>query len=317
MYRFVLTCSSHDLSLEPRLSTLLKITQTMERLISLGRTFFGLALIGVAVQQTFYPGFRSCLTPTPVWLPALPFWVAFSSVLLIVAGTLIIQGRKAKKASLVLGAILLLLFLLGHVPHQLNNNGAMLGAWTDALKGFAFSGGAFVIAGSFTHTENSLQEDSSFIRIVAQLIPAGRIFFSITMIIFGIDHFLYTDFVATLVPSWIPGSLFWTYFAAIALTASGLAIIFKIKTSLIATLLGIMIFLWMILLHIPRAIADPNLNNGNEITGVFQALGFAGIAFVLAGLSKNSAVYKIKKTKEKNRYTGPENIVRENEKIIT
>ncbi len=32
--------------------------------------------------------------------------------------------------------------------------------------------------------------------------------FSITMISFGIDHFLYTEGIATLVPAWIPNHIF-------------------------------------------------------------------------------------------------------------
>jgi uncharacterized membrane protein YphA (DoxX/SURF4 family) len=103
------------------------------------------------------------------------------------------------------------------------------------------------------------------------------------MILFGIDHFLYADFVSKLVPMWIPGQLFWTYFAGVALIGSGIGIILKIKLKLVATLLGVMIFLWLIMLHIPRAIADPYGDKGNEVTSVFEALGFSGIAFVIAG----------------------------------
>ena len=102
------------------------------------------------------------------------------------------------------------------------------------------------------------------------------------MIVFGIDHFLYTEFVATLVPRWIPAPVFWTYFAAVALIGSGVAIILKIKIRLIGILLGIMLFIWFVILHIPRAVADPYVDKGNEVTSVFEALAFSGIAFVIA-----------------------------------
>jgi uncharacterized membrane protein YphA (DoxX/SURF4 family) len=100
------------------------------------------------------------------------------------------------------------------------------------------------------------------------------------------DHFLYTEFVSKLVPSWIPGSTFWTYFAAVALIGSGIAIIFRIMLKQVALLLGTMLFLWLILLHIPRAIADPHIDKGNEVTSVFQALAFSGMAFIIAGMHK-------------------------------
>jgi uncharacterized membrane protein YphA (DoxX/SURF4 family) len=72
----------------------------------------------------------------------------------------------------------------------------------------------------------------------------------------------------------------------VALIGSGIAIILKIKLRIIATLLGIMIFLWFIFLHIPRAIAQPFVDKGNEVTSAFSALAFCGIAFVIAGSKK-------------------------------
>jgi hypothetical protein len=114
--------------------------------------------------------------------------------------------------------------------------------------------------------------------------PFGRFFLPITAIVFGIDHFLYRDFVAALVPSWIPGAVFWTYFAGVALIAAGAGMILRIQAQLASLMLGIMIFLWLLFLHIPRAIADPHSAKGNEWTSVFEALAFSGIAFILAAL---------------------------------
>ena len=113
-------------------------------------------------------------------------------------------------------------------------------------------------------------------------VPFGSVFFSITLIVFGIDHFLYAEGVATLVPDWIPFHLFWTYFAGAALIGAGVSIVLRIQVKLVGILAGTMIFTWLLLLHIPRAVIMPELQNGNEITSVFQALAFSGIAFVLA-----------------------------------
>ena len=160
-----------------------------------------------------------------------------------------------------------------------------MGTWTHAFKLLALAGGALVMAGS-CEGRRSLS-----LRSIEKLIRAGSIFFSVTMIVFGIDHFLYTEIVATLVPEWIPGHYFWTYFAAVALIGSGVAIILRIKLELIGSLLGLMIFLWFILLHLPRAFADPMSNIGNEVTSTFQALGFSGIALMVAGQKK---VFRLK-----------------------
>ena len=102
------------------------------------------------------------------------------------------------------------------------------------------------------------------------------------LVIFGIEHFLFGEFVKSLVPGWIPGDLFWTYFAAVALIGAGLAIIFRVKVKLVALLLGIMVFIWFLILHIPRAVVAPVTDMGNELSSVFESLGVSGIAFVIA-----------------------------------
>jgi uncharacterized membrane protein YphA (DoxX/SURF4 family) len=255
----------------------------METLVIAGRKAFGICLIALGIQGLFYGDFDPVFLPdASSWLPLHTPLAYLWSVILIVAGLLIVLEKKAKEVSLVLGGIFLLLFLFSQVPHLLfvDPNGKSLGTWTRALKELAFSGGAFVVAGSYAH--ENIQPESQMILLLNKLIPFGRIFFSITMIAFGIDHFLYGEFVAGLVPAWIPGHIFWTYFAGVALIGSGIAIIAKFQLKLVATLLGTMIFLWFIFLHIPRAIADPYGSRGNEMTSVFQSFGFSGVAFVIA-----------------------------------
>ena len=255
----------------------------MEILVRAGRIAFGVCLIGLGIQGMFYSDFD------PVFLPDASSWLPFHTILeyvwcliLILSGLSIILEKKSKEVSLVLGGIFLVLFLFCQVPHLLfvDPYGKALGTWTKALKELAFSGSAFVVAGSYPAA--TIQPASRLFKLLQKLIPFGRIFFSITMIAFGIDHFLYTEYVAPLVPAWIPDHVFWTYFAGAALIGSGVAIIVKFKLKIVASLLGTMIFLWFIFLHIPRGIADPYSNRGNEMTSVIQSFGFSGIAFVIA-----------------------------------
>jgi len=107
--------------------------------------------------------------------------------------------------------------------------------------------------------------------------------FYLTIISFGIDHFLYAKDVADYIPSWIPNRLFWAYLAGVALLSSGIAIFLRIKLRLAARLLGTMIFIWLIILHIPKAIASPFAGKGGEVTSAFLALAYSGIAFAIAG----------------------------------
>ena len=47
------------------------------------------------------------------------------------------------------------------------------------------------------------------------------------------------------------------------------------------SLLGLMFFLWVVILHAPRVAASPH--NGNEWTSAFVALAMSGSALLVAG----------------------------------
>jgi len=261
----------------------------MKNLIKAGRAFYGIGIAGIGIQQFIYGEFRPVILPDwPASFSGVAVWAYISGICLVVAAAIIIFSKKAKTTTLDLGLAFLLLFIGVQIPYQLfiSPNDFHIGAWTDPLKELALSGGAFVIADSYNEEGLNPTRDSAFEKFMKLFIPWGSIFFSITMIVFGIDHFIYTPFVATLVPNWIPWHIFWTYFAGIALAGAGVCIILKIKLRLIGILLGIMLFIWFVILHIPRAIMDPYVDKGNEVTSVFEALAFSGIAFVIAFMRK-------------------------------
>jgi hypothetical protein len=215
----------------------------------------------------------------PAWIPGRLFWVYLVGTVLIVAGGSILTGIKARADSTLLAALFLLSVLLLHIPANLMAGVTSLGGWTLAFKAFTFAGCALVVAGTFPATETGIWR--TFIGRLEKLVPLGKYPLAITVIAFGIDHFLYVPFVASLVPAWIPGHVFWIYFAGTALIASGVGMMVPKTARLAATLLGAMLFAWVLVLHIPRAIADPFSGVGNEWSSVFEALAWSGVAFIL------------------------------------
>jgi uncharacterized membrane protein YphA (DoxX/SURF4 family) len=252
----------------------------MEILIKAGRLIFAIGLIGLGLLQFYFPGFRPMFIPLwPGWLPDPQLFIYLSSVGLIICAASVVFNFKPKKTNLILGCVFMALLLVFHVPFHIVQSTTSLGGWTNTFKILAFSGSAFIVAGSYAYNET----DNISKPFLERLIPLGSIFFGIMMFVFGIDHFLYYQFVETLVPRWIPYPLFWTYFAGIALIGAGVSFIFRIKVKLIGILTSIMLFAWFLILHIPRAVTMPSeADNGNEITSVFQALAFSGVALVIA-----------------------------------
>jgi uncharacterized membrane protein len=248
-------------------------------MVILARWFYGLGIAGIGLQHFFFGQFIPVVVPLwPVWIPGGRLWVYCVGAALLVCAGAILTGVRARTAALLLGGVFLFSVLVLHVPAEMMAGWASLGAWTNAFKALTLAGGALVVAGSLPEGQG---RRVVFAGASKRLITLGRYGPAITMVAFGIDHFLYAPFVAMLVPGWIPGHLFWTYFAGVALIASGLGMIFRVQARLAAMLLGMMIFLWLLVLHIPRAVADPYGAIGNEVTSVFEALTFSGIAFLL------------------------------------
>jgi uncharacterized membrane protein len=108
----------------------------------------------------------------------------------------------------------------------------------------------------------------------------GRIFVAISLVVFGVQHFIYGGFVATLVPAFMPGRLFWAYFVGVAFVGAATGLLTRMLARPAATMLGVMFFLFVLLLHIPRIVG--NSHDGNEWTSGFVALAMCGGAWILA-----------------------------------
>jgi hypothetical protein len=251
-----------------------------------GRICYGIAIAGMGIQTIWVHGFPYIL-PVPEHTPkaGLLILAYIFGILLTLTGACFVIEKKARQAGLLLGAVLLLIFCFYYIPYEIitNPNYKHFAEWENAEKELALAGGAFVIAGFF-----SGKDDMRLSRFAAKLISAGAILYAITVVSFGVLHFLYGKEVAFLVPSWISYPVFWIYFAGVALIGSGLAIILRIRVALFSTLLGIMIFLWFIILHIPRVAVASVADWPGELTSAFLALAYSGIAFVIAGAEKKA-----------------------------
>jgi uncharacterized membrane protein YphA (DoxX/SURF4 family) len=126
---------------------------------------------------------------------------------------------------------------------------------------------------------------------ILNLAKFGRYFFAFSMLIFGIQHFMYANFIATLITPWIPGHLFWTYFTGVAFIATALAIVTNIYARLASFLLGVMFLLWVLVLHAPRSIAS--WHNGDEWTSLFVALATGGASLIVASSFPNRAADRL------------------------
>jgi uncharacterized membrane protein len=99
--------------------------------------------------------------------------------------------------------------------------------------------------------------------------------------VFGAEHLSAAKFIMLAVPSYMPWRLFWAYFVGFALLSASLSIATKIQVRWSGLLFGIMMFLFVAMVHIPRVLANPRDRIAWVI--VFREMSFAGGGWILAG----------------------------------
>jgi len=256
----------------------------MDGLLKMGRFFFAIAMAFFGVQYFIYASSMKGPIPGPPWIPG-AHWLAWLTGFGFVAIAVGIAIEKhARLVAMLLGAALFLNILFLHLPGlitQIHNPGP----WTVTFELLALCGASFILANVMSRDELT----SSTSKIGPSLATAGRFAFAISLVIFGIQHFIYARFIASLIPSWIPSHLFWAYFIGVAFAGTALAITAKVQAKLATVLLGMMFILWVLVLHIPRVVASPR--NGNEVTSLFIALAMSGASFFLAfNLTRDTSV---------------------------
>jgi len=115
---------------------------------------------------------------------------------------------------------------------------------------------------------------------VDKIMPLGRLFFAIPLAVFGSEHFTITANVATLVPRWIPAHTFWVYLVGVAFICAALSIAVLVKARLAASLVGMTLLIFVLVMDMPGVIAQP----GNRFFWALalRQLAFSGGAFAFA-----------------------------------
>ena len=108
----------------------------------------------------------------------------------------------------------------------------------------------------------------------------AEILFAIPWIVFGIQHYMYADFVRGLVPAYMPAHLFWVYLTGTAMLAAGVSFLIHKQVRLAAFQLACMLLLFILMLHSLLLTAEPAV--GIHWTRFLQDTAIMGAALALA-----------------------------------
>jgi uncharacterized membrane protein len=114
-----------------------------------------------------------------------------------------------------------------------------------------------------------------------RILVLGPVFEAVALAIFAAEHFLAARDLSGIVPRWMPGPLFWTYFVGVALLAAAISFIAWRYVSWSASLLAVFFLTIVATLDVPGIPAQ--LHDRLFWTLTVRETAFAGGAMVLAG----------------------------------
>lgn len=241
-------------------------------LVLIGRIAFAAAVAFWGFQHLQHGAFVT--RAMPPWPDNFPFRTSapyLLGVIFLLSSVAILLRRQGRRAALLVATLVFFGFAFFALPAVFKDV-LLGGTWTLAGKALVIAAGALSIAATF-----SIDAASPTDRLFLLL---GRCAFGAFLVQSGVQHFLWAEFVQTLVPSWIPGGPFWTYLTGIALIALGLGLFLARTARLAALASGTMIFTWVVIVHLPRALFT--VRDTNEATALFEAIAFSGLGFLLA-----------------------------------
>jgi uncharacterized membrane protein len=114
-----------------------------------------------------------------------------------------------------------------------------------------------------------------------KLIAVGPVFEAAPLAVFAMEHFLDANDLMKIVPRWLPGPLFWTYFFGVCLMAAAVSFILRLGVRWAASLLALFFLIIVVTLDLPNMAKDAHDRFFWILT--VRETAFGAGALVLAG----------------------------------
>jgi uncharacterized membrane protein len=237
-------------------------------MVTVGRRVYGLGAIVLGLVELRYGAFAEVWLPVPAHTPGYAVLVDAASVLLILGGLAINWRRTAVVAALSLASLFAVGMLLAEAPRVVVRP-ANWGGWQAVAESTVMA-----LGGALAWLQTSAADEQSRSRL-------SRVIFGLCLLIFGVSHFVYAKFTASMVPAWIPPSqMAWAYATGLAQLAAGLAVLTGLWARRAAILLTVMYAAFGVLVHLPAVIANPSSHDVWAENAINLVL--TGAAWVLA-----------------------------------
>ena len=221
----------------------------MIRIASAGHAFFAAAMIWLGAMGLSKGDFVQLWQPVPEWVPARQALAYLCAFISLASGIGLLWPRTAALAARVVFASLMVWLVVLRLPNLFFETPVVLVAWTFGATAVMVAA-AWVLyvwfAGDRDRQRVGLFADDRGLRI-------ARALYGVSLVPFGLAHFMYLDATTVLIPRWLPWPVAWAYFTGAAFIAAGLAVTVGVFARLAAALSTLQMFLFGLIVWIPRA----------------------------------------------------------------
>lgn len=247
------------------------LERAMDAVLSLGRPVFSLAIIGLGIETLVCAQRVVFLYPLPSnprfkAIPVLPFlppipWLAYLfGAVLAICGAGLLFKRTLRTSALVVGSLMFLGAVVLNAPKNAAIPGSM-GLRTIVFEPLAIAMLAWLLPGQSATP--------------SRLARVSRYLLAVSLIVFGVDHFLALAPIGTLIPNWIPWHVFWIAFFGAGFIAAGVSIGLNILLRWGAACIGLMYAIWVFTLHLPTVLGLYVIPDRQEHPALWSSLFIA------------------------------------------
>ncbi len=226
----------------------------MSRYLRPGQILFAAGLAGIGVLSLMHHDFALQWQPVPQGIPAREQLALASGGLLVIGALGLFFKHTARVAALVLALFLLSWVLLLRLPPLLTRF-LDIALWLGLCESLTLTIGAWVLYAWFDSVSS---RETVGMAAGAAAISAARLLLGACMVVFGLAHFAYADFTASMIPPWLPARLPLAYLTGAAHAAAGTALLLGIVPALAVRLEAIMMSAFIVLVHIPAVLEKPS-----------------------------------------------------------
>ncbi len=258
----------------------------LDKIVALSNLCFAIPLAVFGALHLFGPQFVKDFVPP--YMPWRMFWVYFVGCALIAASLSIATKIAVRWSGLLFGIMMFLFVAMLYLPFALRHLQARI-TWTIVFREMSFGGAGWILAGNAINGWRGPAKTT--------LITVGRVFVTLALIFFGIEHFLHPAGLPGVplrkeMPAWLPGRVLIDYVTGAALLVAAGSILLGRKTRELATCVGGWILLMVLVIYAPVlivALSDPGIAVKVEGINYFaDTLLFAGVILALASAAPRS-----------------------------